>query len=377
MSPSMPSPAARSPSRLTVLWLQSGGCGGCTMSLLCADTPDFGALLADAGLDLLWHPSLSLASGDEVRALLEDCRSGRQRLDVLCVEGAILRGPGGSGRFHLLAGTGRPMMDWVRELASVARHVVAVGSCAAWGGMSAVAPLAPGGVAAGLASSLAGGLGLTGAAGAGHPLADPTEACGLQYEDERPGGLLGADFRAGGGLPVVNVAGCPTHPGWVIETLMALAEDTLTADALDALARPRFYADHLVHHGCTRNEFYEFKASAEKPGDLGCMMEHQGCKGTQAHADCNSRPWNGDGSCTRGGYGCISCTEPGFQNPGHAFDSTPKLAGIPIGLPTDMPKAWFVALASLSKSATPKRVKTNATADHRVVPPTPRKTRLG
>ena len=28
-----------------VLWLQSGGCGGCSMSLLCADTSDFfGAL---------------------------------------------------------------------------------------------------------------------------------------------------------------------------------------------------------------------------------------------------------------------------------------------------------------------------------------------
>jgi Ni,Fe-hydrogenase I small subunit len=67
--------------------------------------------------------------------------------------------------------------------------------------------------------------------------------------------------------------------------------------------------------------------------------------------------WNGEGSCTRGGYACISCTEPGFQDPGHAFHRTPKLAGIPIGLPTDMPKAWFVALASLSKSATPRRVK--------------------
>ena len=41
-----------------------------------------------------------------------------------------------------------------------------------------------------------------------------------------------------------------------------------------------------------------------------------------------------------------------------------------------MPKAWFVALASLSKSATPKRVKQNATADHLVVKPAVRKTRL-
>ena len=124
-----------------------------------------------------------------------------------------------------------------------------------------------------------------------------------------------------------------------------------------------------MHHGCPRNEYYEFKASAEKPSDLGCMMEHMGCLGTQAHADCNTRLWNGEGSCLRGGYACINCTAPGFEEPGHSFAETPKIAGIPIGLPTDMPKAWFVALASLSKAATPARIKENATADHMVVAP--------
>lgn len=328
-----------------VLWLQSGGCGGCSMSLLCADTTDFHGQLRDAGIELLWHPSLSLETGGSVVKLLNDVLDGRVRLDALCVEGALLRGPNGTGRFHVLAGTGLPMIHWVQRLAEQAGVVAAIGSCAAWGGITA------------------GGT-------------NPTDACGLQYEDDRVGGLLGADFRSKQGLPVVNVAGCPTHPGWVMDTLMAMAAGELQADALDALGRPRLYADQLVHHGCTRNEFYEFKASAEKPSDLGCMMEHMGCKGTQVHADCNTRLWNGEGSCTRGGYACIACTEPGFQEPGHSFHETPKIAGIPIGLPTDMPKAWFVALASLSKSATPKRVKLNATADHRVVTPAIRKTRL-
>ena len=84
-----------------------------------------------------------------------------------------------------------------------------------------------------------------------------------------------------------------------------------------------------VHHGCPRNEYYEYKASAEKPSDLGCMMEHMGCLGTQARADCNTRLWNGSGSCLRGGYACINCTAPDFHEPGHAFDRTPKIAGIP------------------------------------------------
>ncbi|MCK7499063.1 MAG: hypothetical protein MZW92_57610 [Comamonadaceae bacterium] len=43
---------------------------------------------------------------------------------------------------------------------------------------------------------------------------------------------------------MVNVAGCPTHPGWVVETLeRAGAEGWLAGDDLDALGRPRFYAD--------------------------------------------------------------------------------------------------------------------------------------
>jgi ferredoxin hydrogenase small subunit len=328
-----------------LLWLQSGGCGGCTLSLLGAEVRDLFGVLRGAGIKLLWHPSLSQASGDEALEIIRACAAGHSPLDILCLEGALMRGPQGSGRCHMLSGTGIPMVEWIGQLAIRARHVVAVGSCAAYGGVTS----------AGI---------------------NPGEACGLQFDAERPGGLLGPDWRAAGGLPVINIAGCPTHPGWVLDTLVALALGSLTAKDLDAYGRPRFYADQLVHHGCPRNEYYEFKASAEKASDQGCLMENMGCKGTQAHADCNTRLWNGSGSCLRGGYACINCTEPGFEEPGHAFAETPKLAGIPIGLPSDMPKAWFVALAALSKSATPRRVRENATADHTVVTPAIRKTGL-
>jgi ferredoxin hydrogenase small subunit len=234
------------------------------------------------------------------------------------------------------------MLDWVQALAPRAGHVVAVGSCAAFGGVTS-----------------AGG--------------NPSDAVGLQFEGAHPGGVLPPGFRARAGLPVINVAGCPTHPDWVTETLMMLASDTLDPAALDAFARPRFYADHLVHHACPKNEYYEYKASARTLSEQGCMMEHLGCVGTQAVGDCNIRPWNGSGSCTRGNYPCINCTAPEFEEPHHPFTETPKLAGIPVGLPTDMPKAWFMALASLSKAATPPRVGRNATSDRVHVPPTLRK----
>jgi ferredoxin hydrogenase small subunit len=327
---------------MNLLWLQASGCGGCTMSLLCAEDPHVFDALQDAGITVLWHPAFSQSSGAEVRELLRKVECGEIALDLLCVEGAIARGPNGTGRFQMLSGTGRSMMDWVLALAPRARHVVAVGSCAAFGGVTTTGD-------------------------------NPSDAAGLQYEGAHDGGILPSAFRDQTGLPVINVAGCPTHPGWVLETLMLLAEGSLGATELDSFARPRFYADHLVHHGCSKNEFYEYKASATALSEIGCMMEHLGCVGTQAVGDCNIRPWNGAGSCTSGGYPCINCTAPEFENPRHSFTQTPKIAGIPVGLPTDMPKAWFMALASLSKAATPQRLAKNATSDRLTVPPTVRK----
>jgi uptake hydrogenase small subunit len=329
---------APKPRRMNLLWLQSGGCGGCTLSLIGAESPDLITVLDIAGIDLAWHPSLSEASGFELHELLARLISGEEPLDILCLEGSVIRGPRGTGRFHMLSGSDRPMKDLIADLAPLARHVVAIGTCAAFGGITAAGD-------------------------------NPSDACGLVYDGREAGGLLGPHFRAKSGLPVINVSGCPVHPGWVVETFLQLAGGTLTAADLDGIGRPRFYADHLVHHGCTRNEFYEFKASAQNLCEMGCMMEHLGCMGTQVHADCNIRLWNGEGSCTRGGYPCISCTEPGFEELDHPFTVTPKRAGIPVGLPTDMPKAWFVALASLSKAATPERLRKNAVSDHIVVPP--------
>lgn len=329
---------------MNLLWLQSAGCGGCTMSLLCAEDPNVLELLGDAGIDLIWHPAISEATGREARAILDSVASGETPLDVLCVEGSIVTGPNGTGRYHLLSGTGRSMLDWCRTLAPLARHVVAVGTCAAFGGVTA-----------------AGG--------------NPSGAVGLQFDGSQLGGALASDFQSRSGLPVINVAGCPTHPGWVTETLLLLASDALAGDALDGFHRPRFYTDHLVHHACPKNEYYEYKASARSLSELGCLMEHLGCIGTQAVGDCNIRPWNGGGSCTRGGYPCIACTSPDFEDPQLSFTETPKLAGIPVGLPTDMPKAWFMALASLSKAATPERINRNAHSDRIEVAPKPKRER--
>ncbi len=311
--------------RLSMVWLQGSSCGGCSMSLLGAESPDVLSALDWAGIDLLWHPTLSEAVEQEWLQLMRDIAEGRRALDILCVEGAV----------PAAEEDPRSMGYWIAPLVERARFSVAMGSCAAFGGVAML----------------------------GSP-----QSVGMQHGAGKEA-MLDAGWTSAGGLPVVNVAGCPPHPAWISETLTRLAQGALAREDLDELSRPRAYTDHLVHHGCARNEFYEFKASAEQLAQLGCLMEHLGCLGTQARADCNLRAWNGGGSCLKGGFPCINCTAPGFERPPHAFGRTPKLAGIPTGLPSDMPKAWFVALASLSKAATPERLRRNARAEHIVVRP--------
>ena len=136
---------------LTILWLQSAGCGGCSISLLNAEAPDLHVALQSAGARFLWHPSLNMESGAEVLEIFQGCLTGETRLDVLCVEGSILRGPHDSGKFHILSGSGKPMMHWVEQLARVARYTLAIGNCTAFGGIN----LSQG---------------------------NPTGVCGLQYE---------------------------------------------------------------------------------------------------------------------------------------------------------------------------------------------------
>ena len=318
--------------RLNLLWLQSGGCGGCTMSLLNAEQPNVFDALNSSNINLLWHASLSDNANNNFVEIINDITSGNIQLDLLCIEGAAVTGPEGSGGFHMVSGMNIPMMTLIEQLAQKAQYTLAIGSCTAYGGMSRTNK-------------------------------NQTEVKGLQYIASQKGGLLGRDYLSQSDMPVINVAGCPAHPEWILHTIQAIALNKFEQTDIDSVQRPKFYTEHLAHHGCPKNEYYEYKASADASAQAGCLMENLGCKATQAAADCNIRLWNGHGSCPKAGYACINCTAPGFEEPGHTFCQTPKLAGIPIGLPTDMPKAWFIALSSLSKAATPERIKTNARSE--------------
>lgn len=315
-----------------LLNLHGLGCGGDTISLLNAEEPDLLMALKMLEIDVVWHPSLSLEKGNDVKNIYEDIVRGRLPLDFFIVEGAVPEGPDGTGRiFEFL---GMPFVECVRNLAGVAAYTIAVGTCATSGGISAAAP-------------------------------NPTGASGLQFKQDMAGGILGEDYRSKAGFPVINIPGCPAHPGWILESLYLIAMGKLLPEHLDSANRPSYFYNNLAHHACPRNEFYEFKASAVEFGQMGCLFEHMGCRGTQCESDCNIRLWLGrTGSCTRAGSPCISCTSQNFPLPNTNYFKTESVAGIPKALPKDVPKAWYIGMVGLSKLATPERLKVNAVSIH-------------
>lgn len=328
----------------TMLWLQTGSCGGDTMSILCADRPSFADLFDVYQLELLWMPTLSAPASfapaaplpvgsqslpdfqaqsgfqrlqDVVDAVLAD----QQPLDILCVEGSIITAPDGTGMFDPYQD--RSKMSLIEDLAQKARYVLAMGTCAAYGGIHAAPP-------------------------------NPAECIGLQFTKEEQGGLLPPQWRSAAGYPVINLAGCPVHPNTMTKTLSMIAAGFLLQ--LDQLNRPREFFSTLVHQGCTRNEYHEYDVEDTEFGDNGCMFFNLGCKGPVTQATCNTDLWNGRSSKTRAGVPCFGCTAPNFPQDEDMF-ATEKLGPIPVQLPDGVERANYMAYKNLAKAAAPARVK--------------------
>lgn len=306
----------------SIYWLQAGGCGGDTLSFLSCELPDFFELLRTLKVELLWHPSLSNLSTAEYDELLEKLISGRKALDILIVEGAVICGPAGTGMFD--SHRGRPKKELIFTLAQLAREVVAVGTCASFGGIG------------------------------NRQLIEPT---GLQFQRRQPGGFLGRDFRSRSGRPVINLAGCPTHHEVIAGTISALA---LGLDLeLDEFQRPLQWYSTMIHQGCTRNEYHEYRIEETDFGEMGCLFFHMGCAGPLVPGPCNKLLWNQRSSKPRAGVPCFGCTDPNFP-PDHPFFRTRNIEGIPLALPMGVNRAHYMVYKSMAAAAAPERLKQRA-----------------
>ncbi len=307
----------------SLYWLQLGGCGGDTMSLLSSEAPDVTELLAQLDIDVLWHPSLSNDISSRHQALIQRLTSGELPLEILCIEGAILRGPSGTGMYDAIGG--KPKKDLVRALAEQARFVIAVGTCACFGGIGSEGE---------------------------------TEATGAQFHKSTPGGFLGRDFQSRSGLPVINLPGCPCHCEPLVGVLSALVYGLELP--LDSLQSPLDWYGTLVHQGCTRNEYHEYRVEERDFGETGCLFFHLGCHGPLVYGPCNKSLWNGRSSKTRVGVPCFGCTRPDFPQP-YPFFKTQAIEEIPLQLPDGVDRAHYLAYKWMAAAAAPRRLKNRET----------------
>jgi hydrogenase small subunit len=263
------------PEVLSLVWIGGASCDGCTMAVLGAAEPGIEDLLLgrvpDAPPITLLHPALALECGDDYRAQLNRAAAGQLTPFILILEGSVLdESLAGSGSFSPMGVDvdGRPLTiaAWIDRLASQAEAVIAIGSCATWGGI----PAASG---------------------------SPTGAMGLEN-------YLGRDFRSRANLPVINVPGCAPPGEAFVETLIYvwLHLARLVPLDLDDECRPRWLYNEPAHPLPPRVDYMPAQAYdvAHWP-TVGCPVPRQG--------------WmKGVGGCARVGGCCIGCTARDFAD---------------------------------------------------------------
>jgi hydrogenase small subunit len=252
--------------RPSVIWLHFQDCTGCTETLLRTSAPDVGHLILDV-ISLDYHETLMAASGAQAEAALRSAMEENAGKYVLVVEGSIPTRD--DGVFMQLAG--RPAIQVAKEVAAQAAAVIAIGSCASWGGV---------------------------------PSADPN-----------PTGAVGVDSVISG-KPIVNLPGCPPNP----YNLLAVVLEYVTMGRLpemDQYGRPKFAYDRVIHENCPRRAHFDAGRFAVAFGDEGhrkgwCLYK-LGCKGPVTHAACASRHFNEIPGVWPIGTGvpCVGCTEKG------------------------------------------------------------------
>ena len=172
-----------------------------------------------------------------------------------------------------------PINWWIDRLAPKAWGVVAAGTCATYGGIHAMA-------------------------------GNPTGCMGLAD-------YLGWGFRSAGGLPIVNVPGCPVQPDNFMETvtwLLYQAAGLAPMIPLDEQLRPQWLFGKTVHEGCDRAGYYEQGEFALDYNSPKCLVKI-GCWGPVVNCNVPKRGWMaGIGGCPNVGGICIGCTMPGFPD---------------------------------------------------------------
>ena len=125
--------------------------------------------------------------------------------------------------------------------------------------------------------------------------------------------------------PVINVPGCPPIP-MVITGVLAHYLTFGTLPELDHYGRPKAFYGTSIHDRCYRRPFYDKGRFAHTFDDEGarkgwCLYK-LGCKGPMTYNACATAKWNqGTSWPVESGHGCIGCAEPDFWDAGGFYNA--------------------------------------------------------
>ncbi len=283
-----------------LVWLEYQDCAGDSEALLRATNPTVGDIILDV-FSVDYHETIMSPAGHQAEKSLMDVVKNHKGKYFVIVEGSI---PLKDDGVYCCVG-GRSAVDLAREVCGNALATIAVGTCAAYGGIPAAAP-------------------------------NPTGAVSVK--------------EAVPNATVINLPGCPVN----VENLTATVVHYLTFGSLpntDKYGRPYFAFGKRIHDNCERRGHFDAGQFVREWGDAGhrqgwCLYE-MGCKGPETFHNCPTVKYNeGTSWPVQAGHGCIGCSEPHFWDtmspfyrrlptaPGFGIEKTADQIGAGLALAT-------------------------------------------
>lgn len=245
----------------SVVWLNFSACTGCTESFIKSECPSVSEIVLKV-ISLDFNETVMAAAGKKAENILDSLY--KQGQYYCLIEGAIPL-KHGYGRIG-----GREMMEIAQRVTARATRVIAIGTCASFGGTPGARP-------------------------------NPSEAKGV------------ADAL---GIDVINLPGCPVNPDWIMATLLNVFMFGKCPE-LDSLGRPRIIYGLKIHDNCERRAHFDAGRflkvfGTEAAGKNYCLYK-LGCKGSATYSNCPLVKWNGGTNwCIQSRSPCIGCVEPSF-----------------------------------------------------------------
>ncbi len=254
--------------RQPVVWLNFASDTGCTEALIKATYPNTAEIVLDI-LSVDYNETIMAAAGKQAEEILE--KSKKEGGYILIIEGGV---PTKKGHGMI---AGKEMIDILKDFSGPAVAILAVGSCATFGGVPSAKP-------------------------------NPSEIVGVTE----------AIKRVGVNKPVVNLDLCPVN----VEYLIGVVVNYLLLGKLpelDSFGRPKMFYGQCIHDNCERRAHFDAGRFVEQFGSneeaLGYCLYKMGCKGPMTYSACPKILYNDRISwCIKAGAPCIGCAEHGWPD---------------------------------------------------------------